>query len=418
MKEVMAADLFCGAGGASTALQQACDRIGRRLNLLAINHWPIAVETHSRNHPDARHMCASIEHVDPRVAVPGGRLHLLMAAPECTNHSRARGGRPIHDQSRSTAWSIPKWAQELFIDHILIENVEEFTTWGPLDMKGRPIEAKKGDTFRAFVGVLESMGYRVEWRVLNAADYGDHTTRRRLFIQARRVRGRIQWPTPTHSREGQHTLTGTTDRWRPARDVVDQALPSRSVFGRKKPLSPKTMDRVWDGMEKFSAPALRPFLVILRNNCSAQSLDAPLPTITASGQHLGLVQPFVLQQQSGGAPRGLDLPLPAIATAGAQALVQPFLTSYYGNGGSTSIGDPVPTVTTRDRFALVQPHLEGRALDIHLRMLQPHELAAAMGFPADYSFAGNAGDRVRQIGNAWAVGMGEALAGAILGEPP
>ncbi len=452
MRKITAADLFCGAGGASTATAQACRRLGIGLELLAVNHWPVAIKTHEANHPAARHLCASIEHVDPRMAVPGGRLDLLLAAPECTNHSRARGGRPIHDQSRATAWCILKWAQELYIPRILIENVEEFREWGPLGSNGRPLASKKGATYRGFISALESLGYRVEDRILNAADFGDATTRRRLFIQAVRGRGRIEWPRPTHSRTGQSTLLGATDPWRPARDVIDWTLPSRSIFGRRKPLSSKTFDRVLAGLERFGGKSLEPYLVILRNNGRARGLEEPLPTITAGGGHIGLVQPFVLGQQSGGAPRGVGQPLPTIATAGAQALVEaflvplygeregqaprvhsidepvptipasavkvalvePFTISYYSNGCVTPITDPLPTVTTRDRFALVQPVFDGMALDINLRMLQPHELASAMGFPADYRFSGTAGDRVRQIGNAWPVGLGQALVETML----
>lgn len=454
MRTITAADLFCGAGGASTALRRACSALGLGVDLLAINHWPTAIETHSSNHSDARHMCASIEQVDPRVVIPGGRLNLLLAAPECTNHSRARGGRPIHDQSRTTAWSIPKWAQEVYIDQILIENVEEFLLWGPLGVNGRPMKRLEGATFDAFVVALRSLDYRVEWRVLNAADYGDATTRRRLFIQARRSRGPIRWPLPTHARGGQASLFGARERWRPAREVIDWSIRGESIFNRRRPLKPKTLDRIFEGLRRFGGERLAPFVMHLTHGGRAHSLEKPLPTVTAAHRgELALVQPFVLQQQSGGAPRGVDQPLPAIATAGAQALVQPFLvplyneragqrprthsideplptvmataakfclaqpflTSYYSTGGVTPVTDPVPTITTRDRFALVQPVVGDQALDVHFRMLRPHELAAAMSFPEDYRFAGSGADQVRQIGNAWPVRLGQALIETMLG---
>ena len=491
MKTIRAADLFCGAGGASVGLRRACAGHRLQLDLLAINHWPIAIETHSLNHPDVRHLCESVERINPRAAVPGGRLQLLIAAPECTNHSRARGGRPVNDQSRATAWHILKWAQELYIDNLLVENVEEFREWGPLGANGKPLKTGKGQTYRAFLDALRSLGYRVEDRVLNAADYGDPTTRRRLFIMARRGNRAINWPEPTHSRTGGATLFGKTERWRPARDVIDWSIPSRSVFGRKRPLSPKTMARIVAGLRRFGGKQLEPFLVCMEHQGSVRSLDQPLPTITtARGGAMAVVEPFILQQQSGGAPRSVDQPLPTITTDGAQALIEPFIlpflgerrgqaprtksvdeplqtittsnpiglvepflvafhterqgerprthsldeplgtqttenrfglvepfvASYYGTKNLSPVSAPLPTVTTKDRFALVLPVVDGKALDIRLRMLKPRELARAMSFDDAYEFAGNQGDQVKQIGNAWPCRLGQALIGALLHE--
>lgn len=454
MKTIRAADLFCGAGGASTALRRACERLGLKLETVAINHWPTAIETHTLNHPGVRHICASVESVDPRQAVPGGRLQLLLAGPECTHHSSARGGRPINDQSRASAWHILRWLELLRVDNVLIENVPEFQTWGPLGTNGRPLKRRKGETYRAFLAAVESLGYRVEARVLNAADYGDPTTRKRLFIQARRGNRPITWPAPTHSRTGGRTLFGETKRWRPAREVIDWSLPSQSIFGRKKPLSPKTMARIVAGLRRFGGEQLEPFLVCMEHQGSIRSVDQPLPTITtARGGAMAVVEPFILQQQSGGVARPVSEPLPTIATDGAQALVEPFIlpflgerkgqaprvrsvdeplqtittsnpiglvepfvASYYGTKNLSPVSAPLPTVTTKDRFALVLPIVDGKVLDIRLRMLKPHELARAMSFGDDYRFAGNQGDQVKQIGNAWPCRLGQALIGELLKE--
>jgi DNA (cytosine-5)-methyltransferase 1 len=491
VETIKAADLFCGAGGASEALRRACQEIERRLDLVAINHWPTAIQTHTLNHPGARHICAAVEAVDPRQAVPGGRLHLLTAGPECTHHSSARGGRPVNDQSRASAWHILRWLELLRVDNVLIENVPEFQTWGPLGVNGRPLKRRKGETYQAFLQALQSLGYRVDARVLNAADYGDPTTRKRLFIQARRGNRQITWPAPTHSRTGGATLFGRTERWRPARDVIDWSIPSKSIFGRKKPLSPKTMARIIAGLRRFGGKQLEPFLVCMEHQGSVRSLDQPLPTITTArggamavvepflmhvthgedsgrthslehpvptvtGAHRGelaLCEPFILQQQSGGAPRSVDQPLPAIATDGAQALIEPFLVayhsekpgeqprvhgldeplgvvttenrfglvepfvaSYYGTKNLSPVSAPLPTVTTKDRFALVLPVVNGQVLDIRLRMLKPHELASAMSLGDGYKFAGNQGDQVKQIGNAWPRRLGQALIGELLKE--
>lgn len=595
MTTITAADLFCGAGGASTGLRRACKALNMRSELLAVNHWPVAIATHTLNHPDVRHLCESIERIDPREQVPSGRLNLLIAAPECTFFSSARGGRPVNDQQRAQPWLILKWLQELYIDNVLIENVPEFREWGPIGANGKPLKSKKGQTFAAFIEAIRSLGYTVEHRVLNAADYGDPTTRRRLFIMARRGRKAINWPVPTHSKDGGRHLFGSTQKWRAAREVIDWSVKGESIFTRKRPLSPKTMARVMAGLERFGGRELQPFLIVLRNNMGGRSLDAPLPTVAANGQHLGvvepflmpvthgsdtskrerpvsdplptitganrgelaLVEPFVLQQQSGGVPRSTDDPLPTIAADGAQmlvepflvntshgqrlhdvnqpvptittakggelavvepfivpprgfsqhdkvdsvddplrtivaasghtfavvepflvphygerpgqpprthsvdepvptipatgdgkfevvqpfivsaggpkvgpisteepmntvltrdhmAVVEPFLASYYGTQNISPVSDPVPTVTTKDRFALVMPVVNGRALDIRLRMLKPRELAKAMSFDDDYTFTGTQGDQVKQIGNAIPCGMVQALVTSLL----
>lgn len=444
MKTVLAADLFCGAGGTSTGLAQACADQGKRTRLLAINHWRTAIETHAANHPWADHLCESLDNVDPRKLVPGGRLHLMVASPECAHHSLARGGKPCSDQSRATAWHILRWAEALYVEAILIENVREFQNWGPIGADGRPLKSKRGETFRAFVGALQSLGYRVEWRVLNAADYGDATTRKRLFIQARRGNKRISWPEPTHAQDPDSNLFGRRLVWRAAREIIDWTLTGNSIFDRKRPLAPATLGRIAEGLHRFGGKAAKPFLVTLRNHVAPRSTKEPLPAILAQGNHLalcepflmslthggrvhsagkplptitaanrgelGLVEPFVLGQQSCAAPRPLSRPLPTIAGAGAISLVEPFLVPYYGTGVPSPVHDPVPTVTSKDRFGLVVP----RDWDIRFRMLQPHELAAAMGFPADYRFAGNRGDQVRQIGNAVPVGTAKALCMAVL----
>lgn len=493
-KPIQAADLFCGAGGTSTGLLEACRQLKLRLDLVAVNHWPLAIQTHMANHPWARHICASlmpieprgpvdlfeggVDAVDPRKAVPGGKLDLLIGSPECTHHSVARGGRPRSDQSRSTAWCILRWADALRPESVLIENVPEFRTWGPLDDHGRPIASERGRTFEAFLNALDGLGYSVDWKILCAADYGDATTRKRLFIQARRSRRRIDWPTPSHDRHGRDGLA----RWRAAREIIDWELTGQSIFRRGKPLAPRTLERIEAGLKKFCGKAAEPFLVMLRGPLGqpdrfARSVDEPAPTITAGGTHLGLVQPFLIPQQSKGSPRHVGEPVPTICTKGAIALVQPFVTAlahtqdgprnrsvdeplptvtgtrtyglvepfvlpmegvhrgnaarsvdeplptitasrggghlvepylvkYYRTGTAQPVGEPLDTVTTKPRFGLVEPVVvqdeagNAYALDIRFRMLQPHELAAAMGFPQDYQFHGTKDQVVKQIGNA------------------
>lgn len=520
-KTITVADLFCGAGGLSTGLRQAGEQLGLVTNLLAVNHWETAIATHAANHPEAKHLCTGIENVEPRKAVPGGKLDLLIAAPSCTHHSRARGGKPINDQMRVSAWRIVEWCAELHVKHVLIENVEEMLTWGPLNTKGRPIQSRKGETFAAFAQALRSLGYTVEWRVLNAADYGDATTRRRLFIQARLGKKPIRWPEPTHApimktkpdANGElFDLRPTRKAYRTAREIIDWSIPGESIFTRKRPLRTNTLNRIFRGLEKFAGiPYLvkffggyhsqsldeplptvtanyehfglaQPYIVIMRNNADAQSLDEPLRTLTTGG-NFGLAQPFIVQLRHGQSAQSVDAPLSTITTKGAHhavcepflipffgererqkprvhsvnaplptvtgqgagalvqpfiiptnhgqdershdinrpmptitsvdawALIEPYLVKYNGTGRALRLDEPLDTITTKDRFGLVEPV---GLLDIRFRMLQPHELSAAMSFPKTYCFAGTRSDKVKQIGNAVAVGVAQALCKTIL----
>lgn len=363
-RTVNAVDLFCGAGGTSSGLVRACEELGHSLNLVAINHWDIAIATHTLNHPSVQHECASIDTVDPREAVPGGRLDLLWASPECTFFSIARGGKPVTDQGRASAWLILRWAELLYIDTILIENVKEFRDWCPVGANGKPMKSKKGETFAAFIQSLKSLGYRVEWKVLNAADYGAATTRERLFIQARRGRKAINWPDASHSKTGARSLFGRTKKWRAAREVIEWATPSRSIFGRKKPLAPATMARIIAGLEKFGGKELEPFLVILRNHGNAQSVDGPIPTLTAGGNHVGIAQPqpfqVIMRGQSN--VRSIDDPTPSQGVSGAHiGIAEPFILGHrqFNEKCVDSIDRPLRTFTTKGGgdFALVEPFI-------------------------------------------------------------
>ena len=228
-KAIKAADLFCGAGGTTTGLKLACDAKGLKLDLVAVNHWSVAIQTHSTNHPEVKHACTNLDSVDPRKLVPAGKLDLLVASPECTHHSKARGGKPINDQSRASAWRVTEWATQLQVQKILIENVPDFLTWGPLGSNGKPLKRRKGELFLSFIKSLEAHGYKVEWKVLTCADYGDPTTRPRLFIQAKRGRAPITWPEVTHApkeatkAKAQPSLFKTNGlrAYKPASEIID-----------------------------------------------------------------------------------------------------------------------------------------------------------------------------------------------------
>jgi len=392
-------DLFAGAGGTSTGVIQAAERLGLVVNLIAINHWDIAIATHRANHVNLRHLCAKVEEVNPLEVVPNGRLRLLVASPECIHHSKARGGKPRNDQSRTSAWHILRWLSALYVEQCLIENVPEFRDFGPLGANGLPLKSRKGETFQAFVDAIRSLGYKVDWRVLNCADYGAPTTRERLFIIAVRGRRQILWPEPTHSQDGAPTLFGPLKKWHTAREIIDWSVPGRSIFNRKKPLSANTMKRIFVGLEKFSglsfvlpnegvhrgnAPRsldrpvptittrgagalVEPFLVKFYGGHDVCSLNQPLPAVTANYEHFGLALPFILNIRGGndGYVRGdsVDAPVPTVTGEPPLALVEPYLvkTCHGEKGRGTtrahSLRRPMPTVTGTNDFGLAQPFL-------------------------------------------------------------
>jgi DNA (cytosine-5)-methyltransferase 1 len=527
-RRVLAADLFCGAGSLSKGANDALVELGYEPQFIAVNHWPVAVETYAANHAGARVHCVTLDAAFPLDLVPEAKLDLLMAGIECTYFSRARGGRAVNDQQRMSAWHVVRWATELRVKRLLLENVPEFLDWGPVNPQtGKPIKSRRGEYFRAWWAALEAVGYRLEYRILNCADFGDATTRERLFIIGRADGKPIRWPVPTHARVPD--MFGA-QRWRSAREIIDWSIPGRSIFDRKRPLAPKTIARIAAGIIKFRWP--EPFIVVLRQHCEARGIDLPLPTITAGGTHLGLVEPFVignrennvgksmeepiptattahgggiavvepfvLSQASGGAPREVSEPVPTLTTDGAHALIAP----YYGGGSGrtcSSVDEPLPTATVKARFGLVMPvthnqdghrardvddplptitcarrgelafitasfgerrtqaprvhsvdepapticatghtnlvegveRIAGRAqsggdapaptreYDILFRMLEPHELAAAMSISTPdepYRFTGNKTDVVRQIGQAVPRRTGRALVLALMGE--
>jgi len=386
-KKYELADLFCGAGGTSTGAIEALNSLGHEVRLTAVNHWPVAIATHTANHPESRHLCTGINDVNPRTLYKPNQLDVLWASPECTHHSVARGGKPVSDQSRATAWCVIRWAEALLPKIILVENVPEFLSWGPIGTNGRPMKSKRGATFRAWIATLESLGYKVDHRILCAADYGDPTTRKRLFVQAVRGHRQIVWPDATHAAPGKESdMFRALRPWKTARDVIDWKKPGTSIFTRKRPLAPKTLKRIEAGLRKFG------------------------------------ITPHLVAMEHGGRIRGIDRPLPTVTTAkgGAIGIAEPFLIQYYGTGGASSVDDPLATVTTKGRHALIRPQVIYNGtryeLDIRFRMLNPRELASAQGFREDYVFTGTKTDQVKQIGNAVPRRLARAIVAAVLSQ--
>lgn len=403
-------DLFCGAGGESCGIHEAFARRDEHVKLFAVNHWVTACETHAANFPSDECICQDITTMIPRNLVKDGQpVELMWASPACTHHSVARGGKPMDDQSRCTPFNVLEWCSELNVKRLIVENVPEFLAWGPLGPDMRPVQSQKGLFFGQFVSYLRGIGYHVDWRVLNAADFGAPTTRRRLFIQAvKKGSGKqLVWPNATNTESPEADLFGSILRpWVPASEVIDWSIPCQPIDDRERPLAPKTMQRIMSGIAKYWGEHAEPFLVRYNGGEHRHHpISAPVPTLDTSNRY-GLVQPMILPQQSGAIARPTDRPCPTVATAGAISLIQPLIMEYYGNGQCKPVTEPLGTVTCKERFALVKPE----DCRIGFRMLQPHELAAAQSFPDWYKFTGTKADVVKQIGNAVCPRVAAALA--------
>jgi DNA (cytosine-5)-methyltransferase 1 len=406
-RKILVADLLCGAGGSSAGCQRALAELGLDMELVCVNHWPVAIETHQRNHPEARHYVQDIATVRPHLLVPEGYLDLLMASPTCTHHSVARGGKPTSDQQRSDPWHIITWLTELRVKRIIIENVWEFTGWGPVDPRtGKPLKSRKGEYFHAWIETIRRLGFEPEWRKLNAANYGDATTRQRFILKARNDRRAVRWAPLTHARQGKADLFSDMQPWRPAREIIDWSIKGRSIFNRKKDLAPKTMMRILAGAERHGWP--KPYLVILRNHMAARGIDLPLPTIAANGNHIGLVEPIILSQHNSGAARPASEPLPTITTGGAGAekregcarpmLVEPFVLSQASGGAPRAVSDPLPTIVTGGTkgsgTALISPYYGSGSGETCVSIEEPLPTVTAkarfgMVLPVTHSHGGN-----------------------------
>jgi DNA (cytosine-5)-methyltransferase 1 len=391
MKPILrCADFFCGSGGSSTGIRAAVESLGYHLDLTAVNHDARAILTHSANHPDGVHYIMDVDALAPSKL---GTLDLFWASPSCVTHSFARGSRPIEDQLRASAWSVINVAERVRPTRIIVENVEPFTQWGPLNDNGRPIPSLKGATFNAWVGALRALAYDVEWRVINSANFGVAQTRQRLFLQARRDGQPIVWPEPTHSKDGT-----TKPRWVGAGTILDWSIPMQSLLKRGEPFSEATMLRIADGLRRFNPALAEPFIVVFRRHATARSLHDPLPTVTTGGEkggnHFMLVKPFILGQHGGSVARGLESPIPTVATDGAIRLFKP----------------TIETPTEAPAY-LPRVQIDGTeyAIDLLYRYLSAGELSRAMGFPADYVYPVPQGAAKKQAGNAVCPPVAEAL---------
>ena len=399
-------DGFAGGGGASCGLKMAGIDV-----TIAINHDPAAIRMHTVNHPKTLHLTEDIFSVDlSKYIAKDDCVDVMWASPDCTSHSKAKGGQPRELGLRILPWAVYRLCRQIkdvtgkLPSMLFMENVEEIQEWGPLDKQGHPIERKKGTEYRRFIRSMKKLGFTFDSRVLVAADYGAPTTRKRWYAVFRSDGKPIRWPDPTHCKNGETDLLSTRLPWVPVSTCLDFTDLGASIFERKKPLADATLKRIANGIRKFvvenpdpfflpEQQAL-PFLIQYHSETTesvrGQKVTEPLKTIDTSNRY-ALISVFVTKFYKTGTGQEVTEPLHTITTSpGHFGLVSVFLIKYYGTEQSGhSVNEPLATITTKDRFGMVSTILlkngERYAIaDIYMRMLKPEELKLAQGFPKDY----------------------------------
>lgn len=422
-------DLFAGGGGASVGIEMA---LGRSVDI-AVNHDPQAIRMHKTNHPKTLHLTEDVFKVNLKKYTKGRPVSLMWASPDCTSHSKAKGGQPLKSGLRVLPWAVFKHAKQIMPDVICMENVEEIQKWGPLDENGRPIKEKLGQDYKRFITAMKSIGYEFDCRELVAADYGAPTTRKRWYAIFRRDGRDIVWPKPTHFKDKE-------PKWLQCGEYIDWSDLGKSIFDRKKPLAEATQRRIANGIKKYIIDNPHPYIVkdgkavayiiqyhgeTKKGDSKGQLLTEPLKTIDTSNRY-GLVTAFVTKFYKTGVGQSCEEPLHTITTsAGHFGVVSAFLVKYYGTGENCEdLGSPLATITTKDRFGLVTVPItiNGEQYiidDIFLRMLNPQELKLMQGFPKDYIIDRDYAwkkypktEQVKRIGNSVVPVMAQAIVAA------
>lgn len=367
MIKLLYIDLFCGAGGTSTGVENARYADEQCAKVIAcVNHDANAIASHTANHPDALHFTEDIRtlelsplvsHVKRMKKIYPDALIVLWASLECTNFSKAKGGQPRDADSRTLAEHLFRYIEAIDPDYIQIENVEEFMSWGDMDEKGHPISKDKGRCYEKWKRNVRKNGYDFDWRILNAADYGAYTTRKRFFCIFAKRGLPIVFPEPTHCKDGKSDMFGRLEKWKPVKEVLDFSDEGDSIFCRKKPLAEKTLERIYAGLIKFVAGGKEAFIVKYNSmsrtgKYQAPSVDEPCPVVATQGR-LALAKVNFLSKQFSGQPDSKNISVESPAGTITCKDHHAFVSAYYGNGHNNSVELPAPTVTTKDRLALV-----------------------------------------------------------------
>ena len=373
--EEMIIDNFAGGGGASTGIELAT---GRAVDA-AINHDPDAILMHQTNHPQTRHYCESVWDVDPWEVTRGRPVGLAWFSPDCKHFSKAKGSKPVDRNIRGLAWIVLKWAGTVKPRVIILENVEEFQTWGPV-RKGKPVKSRRGETFRKWKEQLQALGYEIDHRELVAADYGAPTIRKRFFLIARCDGKPIIWPERTHApKDSEEVKNGKCKPWRGAAEIIDWTIPCPSIFDTTdeikekygiravRPLAVNTRKRIARGIEKFVLQNKEPFIVPIgygeRKGQAPRvhDINEPLSTVVGSGKQY-LAMPSLIQYHTEQSERvrgqGMDEPIMTLDAANRYGLSVAYLAEYFQNGRPLDVNSPLHTSTTKDRECLCMAHME------------------------------------------------------------
>lgn len=369
MIKLLYIDLFCGAGGTSTGVENARYADEQCAKVVAcVNHDANAIASHAANHPDALHFTEDIRtlelsplvsHVERMKKIYPEALIVLWASLECTNFSKAKGGQPRDADSRTLAEHLFRYIEAIDPDYIQIENVEEFMSWGDMDENGKPISKDKGRCYEKWKRNVRKYGYDFDWRILNAANYGAYTARKRYFgIFAKRSLP-IVFPEPTHCKDGKTDMMGRLEKWNAVKEVLDFTDEGDSIFCRKKPLAEKTLERIYAGLIKFVAGGKDAFIVkynSMNRNGKYQppSIDEPCPTVATQGR-LALAKVSFLSKQYSGHPDSKNISIEEPAGTITCKDHHAFVSAYYGNGNNYSVESPAPAILTKDHLALVTP---------------------------------------------------------------
>ena len=392
MSKELFVDNFAGGGGASTGIEIA---IGRNVDI-AINHDPDAIAMHKANHPDSKHYCEDVWEVDPKEACGDNPVALAWFSPDCKHFSRAKGGKPVDKNIRGLAWVAIRWAYSVRPKVLMLENVPEIQTWGPLDKDGKPIKERAGETFMGFIlaltsGIPEShpaykemcdafsiepeseiaqrlqrgLGYKVQYRTLKSCDYGAPTPRTRFYLIARCDGRPIIWAEPTHApKDSEAVKQGYKLPYRTAAECIDWSIPAQSIFERDKPLAENTLRRIARGIQKFVIDNPEPFIVTVNHSGEGfrrQSTDEPLGTITAKNGY-GVVTPTIMCNNTNNVGASAESPLPTVTTGNRNYLVAPTLIQYHSETSRDGVrgqelNEPLMTQDTSNRYALSVAHI-------------------------------------------------------------
>ena len=413
-------DSFAGGGGASTGIELA---LGRIVNA-AINHDPAAIRMHEANHPYTEHYQASVWDVDPETVCRGRPVALAWFSPDCKHFSKAKGAALVDRKIRGLAWIALRWAAKVRPRVIILENVEEFQTWGPV-RKGKPVKKLAGTTFQKFVGQLRELGYTVEWRELVAADYGAPTTRRRLVLIARCDGRAIVWPERTHApRDSAEVRSGKLLPWRSAAEIIDWSLPCPSIFSTKdeiherygisavRPLADNTMRRIIRGVDKFTIKSGAPFIVDCNHSGGGHVTDSQEPCKTITAKHTGgicrpILAPLTMTNTSNSVGASVSAPMNTVRTGGGggQMLLSPSLIQYHTekteSARAAGLDKPVCTVDAANRYGLTCANLVeyyggGRPLDVQepMHTVTSHDREAVVAAHVVKYYSGVDGEKV------------------------